>query len=326
MSVVAERLAPARRSATLTHRDVVPLVFGLTVPAVVAELVILRLFTRTAIHIPALEFLAGTYRVAAVLGRFTFHLAAVLLIAALSVLVVELARRVDPQARTAAAATAVFGVTAAAARLELIDTVTTTVLVGTCVAVLVWTAASGRGISSVPLILFGAAFLAVAAHSLAQQVAAEGGPAVDGARLLYLGEGLALAAAASAPLIIGVRPSRRAVWFGAAAGVLVAGAMIGNGSTVKILTLWNFGLAGYFPSPLYGIAVAGVVVAVATAHRLGRRFDAWALVLLFVGAVGLHSTYQSGLVVAGLSLLVYLTCTRRPSADAADTSADALGA
>lgn len=285
--------------------EAMSVVVAVLVPVVVAELAILRLFTRTAIHIPALEFLGSTYRTGATIGRFTYHVAAVLLIAALVALGVELAGADTRQFRSAATAVGVFGATAVAARVGLIDDVTTALVTMTCVAVLAAGAAAGRGRAGLAFGLFGTAFVTAGAFTVVQQVATAGGPDIDARWLLTASELLALGAAVCAPLIVATRPSRRELVVGGVSGLVVAGALMGNGSTVKILTLWNFGLAGRFPGIVYGLACAGVVGAVMAAYRQQWRLTAAGLVLIFVGAVGLRSTYQSGLVVAGLALVIY---------------------
>ena len=76
-----------------------------------------------------------------------------------------------------------------------------------------------------------------------------------------------------------------------------------NGPIAKILLLWNVGLAGYLPSVLYGIAAGAVVYTIVVLRATGRRTSAIGLALLFMGGIGLHSTYQTGLVLAGLALL-----------------------
>jgi len=301
--------------------EIVSIVVAVLVPTVLAELVILRLFTRTAIHIPALEFLGGTYRAGATLGRFTFHVAAVLLIAALVSLGVALAREDVRRLRSAAAAVGVFGITAVAARVGLLDDPTTAVLTMTCVAFLAAGAAMGRGRGGVALGLFGAAFVLAGSFTVVQQLASAGGPDIDARWLLTASELLALGAALCAPLVVAARPSRRELVTGGVVGLVVAGGLMANGATVKILTLWNFGLAGRFPGFLYGAACGAVVVAVMAAYRHRRRLTAAGLILLFVGAVGLRSTYQSGLVVAGLALLIHA----RALPEEADSAENAAG-
>src|SRR3972149_4196781 len=67
----------AQPSAATRPSALQPVMVGLAVAAAL-ELVILRTFTRTAIHIPALQSLSRPYELLSDLGQYTYYVAAVL--------------------------------------------------------------------------------------------------------------------------------------------------------------------------------------------------------------------------------------------------------
>jgi hypothetical protein len=81
------------------------------------------------------------------------------------------------------------------------------------------------------------------------------------------------------------------------------GSLAANSSTTKILLLWNFGLPGALPAIAYGLALGAFACTMAVLWRGGDRLAVAALALLVAGGIGLHSTYQSALVVTGLAVL-----------------------
>ena len=269
----------------MTFRGDHPLVRALVVVALF-EMVVLRIFTRVAVHIPNLERVAGVSRGLAAAGRYSYFVAVVLLISALVLLAVRMPR-VRP-------AVATFLVAAGGVRLGLVSDDLVAVVVGACVVVLALDA--GRSLGTGGRVVAGA-FAAAFAVSVVQMVTP-----VD--RMLhYLAEALAVAAAIAA-LGLGGRPrDRRAVIAGAATAVLVWGALAANAATTKILSLWTFGLAGYLPAPAEAAAAGAIVFAVTDTVRRGRGAVGLPLALIAIGGLGLHSTYQSGLVVVGLALL-----------------------
>ncbi len=95
---------------------------------------------------------------------------------------------------------------------------------------------------------------------------------------------------------------------GASVGVLTFGMFAGSGgSTSRILLLWNEGLSGTLPGTVYAVA-AGTLTIAFVALLQGRHYlAAMAIVLLVAGGLGLHNTYQSGLVIAGLAVLAVST-------------------
>ena len=290
------------------------------------ELAILRVGTRTAIHIPGLERVAGPYRVVAEAGRLAFFVAVVLL----GILVPYLARDLSRLGTTHAAAglIAFMGVAGLGA-LRLVDN---DVLAPAVIAVVAALAAAvlSTQCSQVRVVvgLFVAAFLAAALRDVAQPgLTDEVSAILRSAELLGV-----LAATASGPLVrrsLALRrmPSGRLAYSAIAVGVVITGAILANASTVHILMLWNFGLTGTLPAAAYGLAVASWMVAVASSVRCGRHHLALALSFFFLGGIGLTSTYQSGLVVAGLGMVgldAALTETNRLLAKTATTGDQGL--
>lgn len=279
---------------------------SILVGASLMELTILRVGTRTAIHIPGLERVAGPYRVVATAGRLAFFVAAVMLCVLLPYLAGDLYRR---GATRSAACVLTFVVVAGLGALRLVDSdvlapAVTMVVAALAVVVLAQQQSQVRVIVG----LFVVAFVAAALHTIVQSGPTGQLPA--GLRQLPRGSELlaVLAATASGPLVrrsleLRLIPSRRLAWTATAVGLLVTGATLANASTVHILMLWNFGLTGALPAVVYGFAVASLVVAVASSVRCRHHHLALALCLFFLGGIGLTSTYQSGLVVAGLGLL-----------------------
>ena len=271
----------------------------------VVELASLRIFTRTAIHIPALEQLHGPYEVVSNLARYAFFVSVLLL--GMNLAIVALERLDSPTlgTRVGAGLVAAFLTIAACARAGLLDGVALGAARGRGGGgAATGGATTRRGFERLVLALLAAAHLVSAVHTMAQDGARYGWRMDDGGRLLLAGETAALLAIFAAGAAWGRRPIRRDLTAAAVVAVLVLGALVANGSTVKILLLWSFGLAGYYPSILYAAAAAALVLALAGARRAADRLALGGLVLLLVGGLGLHSTYQSGLVLLGFLLLM----------------------
>ncbi|MFP3906525.1 MAG: hypothetical protein ACLFWR_05800 [Acidimicrobiales bacterium] len=274
---------------------------GPTLAAALVELALLRLATRTAIHIPGIQELAGPYQVVSSVGRFAFHAGAVLVAITLALLVPLLARH-DKRAEACAVGAVVLA--AVAARFDVITGVALAVMVGGAVAVLTLRLALADSRLRAFAGLFGAAFVAAAAHAIAQDLSGAGSLRPRStSELLAASELLLLVGVVALALV--VRTDGRDRLIGAGVGLGVFGALTASAATTKILILWTFGLPGYLP-PLFYAAAAGLTAAVlASAARRDRAF-AIGLALLVAGGVGLHSSYQSMLVVCGLTLLVLL--------------------
>lgn len=295
----------ARRpvSLTLDTRQLEPVAVALALAAGI-ELLILRAFTRTAMHIPALEQLAKPYEVVSFAGRYAYYVAAVLLVLALPLAVASLWSRGDVSARATAAGVSAFAIFATLARLGIGSPAAVDFL--TVASVLVVAAAAAgrlRPRAALAAMLFGTGFVLLAGHSLLQSAIAEGAEPIDGRPLLWSGEIVAIGFALSTPWTLSALPGRRSLIAAGVVGLLTFGVFVGNGSTTKILLLWNEGLAGVFPSALYGLAVATMLAAGAGLIARHDRMSAVALVLLVCGGFGLHSTYQTGLIVVALSVL-----------------------
>jgi hypothetical protein len=89
------------------HSLLRPLAAGLAAAAL-TELLIMRTFTRTAVHIPAIESMAGPYEVISDAGRFAYFVTVVLLLAALPALALMFAAGGERRLQAGAAAIVVF--------------------------------------------------------------------------------------------------------------------------------------------------------------------------------------------------------------------------
>jgi hypothetical protein len=273
---------------------------GVLAVVAVIELTVLRIGTRTAVHIPDIEALETPYLGISTLGRTAYFVAVVVLVALLGAVTVSLVAQ-----RAAGAAAAVTGVllVALAARIgvaggEVVAAVTIVAIGALSIRLISHTAGIQR--------------LALAAMSAAPIVALSTLVVADslgtGSRLelsgLTVGEALAVAAGLLSPLLVAGSKTTRSSWIAlcvAGFGLLVM--LVGAGSTTRILMLWNFGLSGYLPDPFYALAAATMAFTIARSLAMGHRNLAVALALLLMGGIGLHSTYQTGLVVAGFALL-----------------------
>lgn len=280
--------------------DLVTWLGGVLALVAVIELTVLRIGTRTVIHIPGIEAFETPYRGISTLGRTAYFVAVVLLLA---MLVAAVASLVSARAVGAAVAVAGVCVAAIAARAGLVGGEVVAMVTVVCIAV-----SSARlvrhtaGLARLEMALLGAAPVVALSTMVIVEVPGVG----SGFERVGLtaGEGLAIVAAMLSPLLVSGHKPRRSAWVAAGvAGSVVLAMILGAGSTTKILMLWNFGLSGYFPGPLYALAAAAVAYTIAVLFAEGRRGTAVGLGLLLVGGIGLHSTYQTGLVVAGFALL-----------------------
>lgn len=264
-----------------------------------AELVLLRTLTRTAIHIPGISALAAPYAVLAGLGRFAYYVAALLLILLLCALVWELVRRRTAASVIAASALTLFLVAAALARAGPIssgalDLASAVAVAGVAVTGILAPPAAG-GARRGSLAVFSGAFL----------LSGYGATADGSASALVVAEILALVWCASALLLVPRRADRAAVTSAIAVAVVTYAALVAGEATAKILLLWNLGLAGYLPAWTYAIAFGALAYGLVAALRSSRPLLAAALILLVLGGIGLHSTYQTGFVLAGLAMLSF---------------------
>lgn len=305
---------PARRGAADGEGGFATLTFALGAAAAI-ELLVLRSFTRTAIHIPALEELAGPYRVVTWFGRFDYYVAVVLLVMALPVAAVALGR-VSPRAGVAAGgAVGLFAASAVLARFGAAGDTMTGWLAVASVAAMTLVVAMRAPQRGAALGVYALAFVLAGTSAYAEMRHA--------GNLLWSAEVLAVAAGLAVPLAFGLAYSRAVVVAGVTAGLLIFAMLVGSGPTTRILLLWNEGMTGALPAVAYGAAAAGVAATVVSLYRRGELLAAAGLLLAVMGGIGLHNTYQTGLAVAGLAVLAVAGPGRSPVPAAAPSPAPA---
>lgn len=282
--------------------------------AVVAtiELLILRSFTRTAIHIPALEVMAGPYRVITSVGRFDYYIAAVLVVACLPLAAYSLGSRCGRTGVAAASGIGLFAMTGFMTRTGLLGDLLPPVLITLSFAVVVAALYRIDRRLGIAMAVYVAAFALAALDTTAQAAAQIGFPQIDARPLLLLSELGAVATAGAA--FWALRPASAAVslrW-GVVAGMILLTMLIAAAPTTKILLLWNQGLTGALPAVAY--AGAAALLTATFAGLVHRREFAMAagLLLVVISGVGLHNTYQSGLGVVGLATLMLAASTATP--------------
>ncbi|MCL4292789.1 MAG: hypothetical protein KJ056_07125 [Acidimicrobiia bacterium] len=306
--------------AAVARRDPVAWLGVLAGPAVLAaavELLVLRTFTRTIIHIPGAQSASRVLDLVTDAGRFSYYLSVVLLIMLLGTLAAAgtaaggASRASSSRRRVVSAAVTTFAATAAVARAGAAGGGVVASLV--TAAVVAVGAAQARGAERAARLLIGAAFAAAAVPVVVWSSGLGASRPAGLSWAYFTAEAAALAALAllgwPAVRRVGRGPggvSRRVVAAGVVAGLAVTTILVASpagAASTKTLLLWNLGLGGYLAAPLYGLAVAGAVVGLTDRFRSGARFEAAGWALVICGGIGLHSTYQSGLVVAGLALL-----------------------
>lgn len=307
-AIVTPSVAGARRDDTSL------LVWFLAVAAVV-ELAILRVFTRTAVHIPALHSLQGPYKVVSSFGEYAYYLTWTLVVPALVLIGVQLVRDRAPIRHLAIFGMLLFAGPLAmqwlgGADVRILDFAT----IGSVVALVAVPPALRWRRQALPLVCFGAAFAASGAYTALPTLAQPGATIEQPAWLLQVAEVLGLGFALSAPLLVDSWSGRTARWAAISATALVLVMFLGNGSTSRFLLLWNAGLSGPFPGILYATAAGTLTLACVGLLRSGRRLEAAGLLLLISGGIGLHSTYQSALVVTGLAALAYAAISQSRAA------------
>jgi hypothetical protein len=273
------------------------------------ELTILRIGTRTVIHIPGIEAVEGPYRLVAAVGRLAFFSAVVLVVMLLVSIMIE---RRNERDIGVVAAVACFLSVAAVVGLELLPVDAASLIVVAVVASFGLMTANRlrHPMVFVPL-MFVLGYLLSALQSLRWSGALSNGLDAFGlASSIRLAE-LLVVGAALLSLPIWCRASGRPwsqrsrhAWVSVAAGLLVTAALYGNSSTTTVLMMWNFGLTGTLPAVVYGAAITSLLLTVSSIVRSDHNRLAAAVVLLALGGLGLTSTYQSALTVAGLALLL----------------------
>lgn len=277
---------------------------------VLIEWLLLRLGTRTLIHIPGLGRLESMVAVLAETGRFAYYASVVLLIALLCVMG---ARGFSDGRAARIASVAVTGFVGAAliGRLGWISAG----VVGWAgvVALITVAAVSWRGRETVPVAFFAASTLAATISQLGQ--GSGGGLSVsqvDG--LVITAEMLLILAGLTSPLLLSQLPSPRSLLIGVGSAIVISMALGAASSTVTILLLWSLGVPGWLPGITYALAFGVLVTTVASGIATRDFAVAVGLVLLMAGGVGAISTYQTGLALAGLLLIGFASPTQ-PVAD-----------
>lgn len=308
-------------AAGTIDRDLARWLAAATLAAAVVELVLLRLVSRTAIHIPGIEEVAGPYGLVTYAGRYAYYSAAVLVTITLALVAHRLLRQGRIGDATAIGAVVIASV---ATRLGLIDRTALAVVVAVSVVMLTAGIIGAHPRLGVPVGLFGAAFLVASVHAIVQ--------GLSGAGDLQPRSTIGLLLAAEALLFVAVLTLPRAAppiqhsdaIVGAAVAITVFSVLIASPATIKVLMLWTLGLPGYFPAAVYAV-VAGLLTSTLRAAMRGERDLAVGLGLLVAGGIGLHNSYQTALVVCGLALLT-LWAAEVPAHQGHITEQELLGA
>lgn len=283
------------------------------------ELALLRLGLRSAVHIPGLAPIDGAPGLVAEAGRLAFSAATVLIVLLLISLVARAARRGRLRDLSAAVGIGLLLAGATGTATESTGDLTGALLSLGGLSLVLPRALLLVGLRGAgPLAGIWAGFVLLAMVSVL--------PLLDRstpAAVLPIGEGLALAGAIAAPLLVPrATRSRRDLAAALGAGLLIFALLVGNPTVSKNLALWTFGIAGYFPAGVYALAAGSLAYAVLTAYRSGSAPVAAALLLITAGGVGLHNTYQTALVVAGIALIG--ECRRWPDPAVEEEDQDAV--
>lgn len=267
--------------------------------AVAIELVLLRTTTRALIHIPGLGRFEDPIGIVAEVGRYAYYMAVVLIIAFLVIFATTGLRSPSARPRVIGGVLTLYlgfwllGLLDLASRYS-IGWVSLGALL--FIVVLTW---DGR--RSIPLALFVASSLAAGVSVLGQgDGGGLSGSTVDA--LVLASDTLLVLAAISSPLLVVGRIGIRPFLAGAVGTLIAAGAFAGGGSTLSIIVLWNLGVPGWLPDILYAVAFGGFLVTIWAALSRNRPVIAIGVLLLAAGGVGVISTYQTGLALAGLLL------------------------
>lgn len=266
------------------------------------ELVALRVFTRTAIHIPGLERVAIGYRLVSEIGRFAFGTGIVLVVALVVIVATDGALR---GRRPLASILFGFLTVAVLAAFGVIPAVVVDVATILAIVAIPFACFSHRSgtwtTTSLSPALFVAAFALSGLPTIAGEIAPEFGTPVAGmwatAEALALLAGVALLARTELPVV------RRSVFVGSAAGFVVFVSLVAQPSPTEILMLWNLGLAGYFHPVVYAAAIASLLYSVHFAWTMGDRSVAIGVAFIVAGGIGLHSTIQSAAFLMGVVIL-----------------------
>jgi len=270
--------------------------------AALFELIVLRLLTRTAVFIPGISERTDVVGAVGELGRLGYFVSLALLTTVLVSLAMLALQDRSQASRALAIALLAFGAFALAARLGWVPRIAADLVTLSAVALLASLVRSRRRAVMVGIAAFSLAFVVAGADAVWRNASSRAAIGGDGGVLLQVSEWLVLGAGLA--VIAARRRSSGAAWAMGAllGGVLLAGFIVAP-ATVRILLLWNVGLPGAMPAAAYGIVALAVGVTVVDAARRGQLATAAGVALLVAGGIGFQSTYQSGLVVAGLAAL-----------------------
>lgn len=301
-----------------TESKFLPLVLA---AAVLVEFVLLRTATRTLVHIPGLGSYETPIRVVAEVGRYSYYLAVVLLVATLSMLSHRSLRRRDVRGWLIGGGTLLFLVLAGAGRMGLLSQAA--VGWSSIAIIVIITATLWRGLQTLPLGLFVVGTVMAGVAVLGQ--GSGGGLSGRQVDLFILAAEISLiAAGVTSPLLLRSAPRSGAIVVGGIAAVLVAGALVGAGSTLSVLLLWNLGVPGWLPGLGYALAAGALAITLTSALADRQVLAAAGVLLLVAGGIGLMSTYQTALVVAGI-LIIGWSSPEMQAAGIASFPADSVG-
>ncbi len=273
---------------------------GLLCIFALGELVLLRIGTRTLIHIPGLGRFEAPINILAELGRFAYYLAVVCLVTTLTLLAHQGLRIRTPRLVVIGIGVLAFLAAAGAGRLGVVSVP----IVGwsSVAALVVVCAASWQGLRTVPIAFFILGWVAAGWTVLGQGVGGGlSGRQVDG--FMLAAEISLILSAITVPLLLKGPPPRLAILAGLGATVVSAGAFVSGSSTLSILVLWNLGVPRWLPGLAYSLALGSLVATLWSAFSSGQRSTVLGLVLLTAGGIGTISTYQTGLVLTAVLLL-----------------------
>lgn len=274
-----------------------------TAIALATELVVLRLLTRTAIHIPGLGEIEAGIRFFSEVGRIAFNAALILVFALLVAMTIDAVNKTRWPLVVALAAVLGIAIVAPLGWLPepIIDLITIVVVIAA--PLLGWLSRNGSLKRSSPSMLFSTAFTVAALPTLVGK--AHPGTTLPVVGMLNVAEALALVGAFSLLILVWGRPRWSALIVAALVGVATAGMLAAQPATIEILMLWNLGLAGYFSSVVYGVAAGMFAYAAVTSAQRGQPAVALGVVFVITGGIGLHSTLQSASFFIGVLILAY---------------------
>ncbi|MEE9184740.1 MAG: hypothetical protein V3U39_09755, partial [Acidimicrobiia bacterium] len=173
------------------------------------------------------------------------------------------------------------------------------------------------GWRSVPLALFALGVVSAGWSALGQGA----GGGLTGRQvdiLIVVAELAVVSAGLTAPFLLEERPGRRALLIGLGAAAAATAILSVGASTVWILGLWTLGLPGWLPGIVYALAFGGLATTWWSAFDSGQWNVGVGVFLMTAGGVGTISTYQSGLVLAGVLIVGELVTRPKPSVTTAE--------